>query len=230
MFFDIFSLIILIIFAIIGVKTGAAKAVCRLLSFLCALGLAVVASHFLAELVYSTFLRQTILDNIKSAVNSTSLSSASEKAAQLLMGFPTFVSNALAYFGVNDTGLTSVIESHSVAGAESMLKTPVVGVISLVFFIILFVLLLFFLKKLFGGIAKLFRLPVIRVLDSTLGLVLGLAEGVLTIFVFALALKLLIPLTDGSCFVFNEAYIAQSWVFSLIYFGDFSLLVQGFIF
>ena len=51
MILDIFSLIIILLYAIIGVKTGAAKAVCRLLSVVVSFLLAVFISHFLAELV-----------------------------------------------------------------------------------------------------------------------------------------------------------------------------------
>lgn len=230
MIYDIVSLIIIIVFVIIGVKSGAAKAICRLLSLVFSFILAVFLSHFLAELVYNTFIKQTIIDNISSVVNDSALSTAAEKAQGIMDSLPLVLSNSLSYFGVSSASLTSMLTSSQVNSIESVIMTPIVGVISIVFFIILFVLLLFVLKRVFRGISKIFRLPLIRVIDSAFGFVLGILEGVLAVSVLAFALKLVIPLTGGDLFILNEAAVADSMFFSLLYFGGLSSLVQGFIF
>lgn len=230
MIFDIISLIIIVIFAIIGVKTGAARAVCRLLSVVCSLLLAVFLSHFLAELVYNAFIKQTIIDNVSSVVNDAALTTTADKAAELLASFPSVLTNSLSYFGVTQASVASMFDSSAVSGIEGLIMTPVVGVISIVFFVILFILLLFVLRKVFSGISRIFRLPLIRVVDSILGFVLGIVEGALAVYLLALVIKLVIPLTGGDLFIFNEAYVADSLLFSLFYFGGLSSLVQSFIY
>lgn len=230
MILDIISLIIIIIFAIIGVKTGAAKAVCRLLSVVCSFLLAFFLSHFLAELVYNAFIKQTIIDNISKVVNDTALTTTADKAAELLASFPALLSNSLSYFGVTEAKVSSMFDTSAVSSIEGVIMTPVVGVISIILFVVLFILLLFILKKVFRGISKIFRLPLIRVVDSALGFVLGIFEGVLAVYLAAFALKLIIPLTGGDLFILNEAYVADSMLFSLFYFGSLTSLVQGFIF
>lgn len=230
MILDIISLIIIVIFAIIGVKTGAAKVVCRLLSVVCSLLLAVFLSHFLAELVYNAFIKQTIIDNISKVMNDTALTTTADKATELLATFPAVFTNSLSYFGVTEAKVTSMFDDSAVSSIEELIMTPVVGVISIIFFVILFVLLLFLLKKVFGGISKIFRLPLIRVVDSVIGFVLGLVEGALAVYLLALVLKLIIPLIGGDLFILNEAYVSDSIFFSLFYFGGLSSLVQGFIY
>lgn len=230
MIYDIISLIIIIVFVIIGVKSGAAKAICRLLSLISSFLLAVFLSHFLAELVYNAFIKQTIIDNISTVINDSALSTAAEKAQGIIDSLPLVLSNSLSYFGVSSVNLTTMMTSSQVNSIESVIMTPVVGVISIIFFIILFVLLLFVLKKVFRGISKLFRLPLIRVIDSAFGFLLGIIEGVLAVSILAFALKLIIPLTGGNLFILNEATVADSMFFSLLYFGGLSSLVQGFIF
>lgn len=230
MILDILSLIIILVFAIIGIKTGAAKVICRLLSVVIAFLAAVFLSHFLAELVYNTFIRQTIIDNISKVVNDSALSTAADKAAGLLGGLPMVLSNSLAYFGVTEVKLSSMFDTSAVESIEGVIMTPVVGVISIVFFVILFILLLFLLKKVMGGISKIFRLPLIRVVDSAFGFVLGLFEGLLVVYILAFLLKLVIPLTGGDLFILNEVYVADSIFFSLLYFGGLTSVVQSFIY
>ncbi|MBR3988689.1 MAG: CvpA family protein [Clostridia bacterium] len=230
MILDIFCLIVIIVFAVIGIKTGAAKVIFRLLSVICAFVAALFLSHFLAELVYNVFIRHTIIDNISNVVNNTALSTASEKSAELLSSLPVLLSNSLDYFGFTEAKLTEMFSTSAVTGIEGAIMTPVVGAISIVFFVILFLVLLFVFKKLFGGISKIFRLPFIRVVDSLLGFVLGLSEGILVLCVLAFVLKLIIPLTGGSVYIINETYISESYIFSLFYFGGFISLAQSFIY
>lgn len=230
MILDIFCLIIVVVFAIIGIKTGAAKVVFRLLSVVCAFVLSLFLSHFLAELVYNVFIKQTITDIISKVVNDTALGTAQQKASELLGSLPALLANSLEYFGISEAKVTDMFNTSAVSGIEGAIMTPIVGVISIIFFVVLFLLSLFVFKKIFGGVSKIFRLPFIRVVDSLLGLVLGVLEGIMTICLFAFVLKLVIPLTGSNVYVINEAYISESFVFSLFYFGGINSFVQSFIY
>ena len=230
MILDVISLLIILLFVIIGIKTGAAKAVCRLLSVVSAFLLAFFISHFLAEFVYNAFIKQTIINNVSTVVNDPTMATAVEKATGFLASLPLFLTNSLAYFGVNESKVSELFGTSAVSAVEEVVMTPVVGVISIVFFIILFIVLLFLLNKVFGAVAKLFRLPLIRVVDSVLGLVLGLFEGLLAVYILAFAFKLIIPLTGGELFIINEAYVSESMFFSLFYFGGLNTIIQSFIY
>lgn len=230
MIYDIVSLIVIVVFAIIGAKKGAAKVFFNLLSYVAAFVASVLLSHFLAEIVYNAFLKQTITDNITSVINDASVTTASEKAAEFLSTLPAFFANAFSYFGTSADSFTAMFTDSAVSGIEAVVMTPIVGIISLILFIILFAVLLFVFKKLFGAIAKLFRLPLINVADTIVGLVFGILEGILAVYIMAFLIRLIIPLTGGDVLFFNETYVADSVFFSLFYFGGLSTVVQGFVY
>lgn len=230
MIFDILTLIIIVVFAIVGFKTGAAKVIARLLALVCAFVLSLFLSHFLAELVYNTFIRQAVMDNITKVINDSALASASDKATALLEGLPELLSNSLVYFGIDNARIASLFDVKAAEKIQSLIMTPVVGVISIILFIILFIILLFLLKKVFSFVAKVFRLPVIRVIDSAVGLVFGLLEGGFAVYILAFLLRLAIPLTGGELYILNEAYVSSSYVFSMFYFGTLNSFVQSFIY
>lgn len=230
MIFDIISIIFLLVFAVIGAKTGAAKAFARFFSFILAFTAAAFLAHFIAQVIYSAFIKTAIISNINSVINDAGLTTASQKAAELFSGFPVVFANILTYFGISQLSLTSMLDAGAVNSIEGLFMTPVVAVISIILFIILSGILLFVVRKLMFLVAKLFRLPVIRIVDSVLGLFVGLLEGMLLVFVFAMAIKLAIPFTSGNLLVLNEEYISESYFFSIIYFGNFSDIVQNFVF
>lgn len=231
MILDIITLVIILVFAIIGIKTGAAKAVCRLLAVAVSLAFSVFLSHFLAELVYNAFIKQTIMEKISEVISDSSMTTAAQKASGILSSMPMFLSNSLAYFGVTEAKVAQIFNASSAAeGIEEVIMTPIVGVISLVLFILLFFVLLFILRKIFGAVSKIFRLPVIRIADSVAGFALGLIEGVLVVCVLAFSLKLIMPLSGGNIFILDEAYISESYIFSFFYFGGIISFVQSFIY
>ena len=230
MIYDIISLIIILVFAIVGARKGAAKVFFNLLSYVAAFLTSVFLSHFLAEVVYNTFIKQTITNNITNVIHDSNLATASEKASEFLSALPAFFANAFSYFGISTDSFSAMFTDSAVSGIEGVVMTPVVGVISLILFIILFVILLFLFKKLFGAIAKIFRLPIINIADTIVGMAFGILEGLLAVCMIAFLLKLLIPLTGGDILFFNETYIADSVFFSFVYFGGLFSLVQEFIY
>ena len=108
MLFDIISLIIIIISLIIGFKTGAAKVIGRLFSLVISFLCAVFLSHILASFIYTTFIQAAVINNITEVANNSALTTASQKASELLSGFPIIFANIMSYFnndGVCDNEL-----------------------------------------------------------------------------------------------------------------------------
>ncbi len=230
MLFDIISLIIIVISLIIGFKTGAAKVIGRLFSLVISFLCAVFLSHILASFIYTTFIQAAVINNITEIANNSALATASQKANELLSDFPIIFANIMSYFNVTESSVTDLYNSSAMNTIENAVMTPVVAVISLILFLILFGLILFLVRKLINLIVKLFRLPVIRVLDSAVGLFIGLMEGLILIYILAIAVSIAIPFTGGNLYFLNEGYINSSYVFSLIYNGEIVNSLQNFIF
>ena len=230
MILDIITLIIIIIFMIIGLKKGAAKIFGSFFSVLISFAASVVLSHLLASIIYSTFIQAAIIKNINSVANDVGLVTASQKASELFSAFPAFVSNILAYFNVNEGVIADLFNTSAINNIESAFMAPVVAVISLILFLILFGFILFITKKLINLIVKIFRLPVIRILDSIVGMCIGVVEGALIIYILAMLISIIIPFTSGELYILNEKYINDSYVFSLIYNGNIVSDIQNFVF
>lgn len=230
MFYDIIFLIIIVIFAIIGFTCGFSKILRRVFSVVCAFFLTLFAAHYLAELIYNVFMRSAVISNINSAVHQSGLDNALDKAGQLLSSFPAFLTNVFEYFEITQSSLASLINDSATESIESLFMTPIVGLMSVLIFILLFGFIFFLCSKLFKAVFKLFRLPVIRILDSVAGLLFGIIEGLIVVYIFTLLLRIIIPLTDGEWLFINESYIKESFVFSKLYFGGIINFFQSTVF
>ncbi|MBE6794913.1 MAG: hypothetical protein E7532_08280 [Ruminococcaceae bacterium] len=230
MLYDILFLIIAVLFTIIGAKCGFSRFLSRLISVIAAFFISLIVAHLLAELIYSAFIRGSIISNINSASQSLGVSSALDSAGKLLSAFPEFLANTFAYFGIDQTSLAALFTDSALESIEQLLKTPIVGLITIILFILLFGLILFLCSKLFGALFKVLKLPVIRIFDTLAGGACGLLEGLLIVYIITLTLKLIIPLSDGQWMFINESYIAESLVFSKLYFGGITNFLQSTIF
>lgn len=230
MILDIVSLILIIIFIIIGIKKGAAKVISGFAAAIASFVISIFGAHFLSTLVYNLFFKQTIISNINSIINNPKLSSSTDKADAFLNSFPAMFNNIFDYFDTKEENLANWFKMSSVDKIENLIKAPITGIISIIFFILIFIIMFFLLNKLFGLLAKVFRLPVIRVVDSLFGFFLGALEGILAVYFIVLIFRLLIPLTGNEVFLFNEEYVYSSYFFSRLYSGGLTSFLQSFLF
>lgn len=237
MIFDIASLIVIVAFVIVGIKTGAAKILIRLISYVLSAVLSGIIAHFLADFIYNTFIKSYVISNIESALADTGINTVAEKTANIMSSIPFVFSNVLGYFGFADSNVENVLKAGESSAAESIAQSleqiimpAFVGVISVLLAILLFGILFFIIKKLLRVVEKFFRLPIIKIVDSFAGALLGCAEGMMILYFAVLIIKLLIPLSGGSWPVVNEEYIRESLFFSYLYFGNLTTFVQNLVF
>ena len=230
MLFDIISLIIIIVFLIIGYKVGAAKVIGRFAALVFAFISAVCLSRLLANFIYYAFIHKAVLNNITSIANDSGLATAAQKTNELLSSSPAFFANILSYFNINDASFSALFNESAISSIENAFMVPVVAIISLILFIILFGVILFLSRKLVKILVKLFRLPLIKVFDSAIGLIFGLIEGILIIYILAITVSIIIPFTNGNVYILNEEYINKSLVFTFIYSGNIVSFLQNLFF
>lgn len=230
MILDIVSLVIILIFIVAGIKNGAAKVISGFAAAIASFVVSIFGAHFLSMLVYNLFFKQTIISNINSIISNPKLVTAAEKADAFLSSVPGMFNNAFDYFDTTEANLVNWFQSSSVDKIENLIKAPITGIVSVITFILIFALVFFLLKKLFGLLAKVFRLPVIRVVDSLFGFFLGALEGILAVYFIVLIFRLLIPLTGNRLFLFNEEYVSCSYFFSRLYSGGLTSFLQSFLF
>lgn len=90
-----------------------------------------------------------------------------------------------------------------------------------VVFFVIFVLVNVILRILTSVLKLVNKLPVIGKVNSLLGLVLGLAEGLFAVFVVCLITRMIVSLGGANSILFNQAAIDSTFVFKWFYNFDF---------
>ena len=224
MIFDLILLVIITIFVIIGVKRGFAAALIGIvISFVSYLAAAWVGRS-LAKLFYENIIYPAIRGSIVDAVDklATGVVGTVDEAARTL---PGWLSGILSLSGkaldIDASGVTADISDTAINAVDTTARPMIVGFISVLLTIILFLLFCVLLKWIFKKpILKLFELPVINKVNMALGGVLGFLEGFLAVCMLAALLKLVLPYIDSQTSFLNESTIYNSFIFYHIYSGN----------
>lgn len=183
---DIIIIIIAVLFLLLGIKRGAA----RTLLNLAAVGAGAVIAHFLAsriaEAVYTGFFRQTVLNNLESAVAQKGAQFAAQNSIDALPDQLRAITGFFTgMFGVKPEDIQGrLVPSSNVTGEivrsiEQPLAQFCIGVLTVLFTIILFFVLVMIFKLLIRLILGFFEIPVIRQVNKILGAIIGAAEGLI---------------------------------------------------
>ena len=219
---DIAVAVLLILFALIGVRRGFIKSVVRLLGFVLSVVAAAVASMPVAQYVYEAFFYSPIKAMVSQKVQegvATAATGLSEQVTAVLSSLPKGVQSLLAMYGTDGNGFSGAAQT-----GEALVTTVMDGVITplctallqVIVFLVLF-LVLFLLIRLLGKLLdKVFSsLPLIKQINGLLGGLLGFAEGVLVLFVLCYALQLYMTLTGENSLLTAEQLNATrllSWL------------------
>lgn len=227
MILDAIIVIIVLFFAFIGLKRGIAKTIYGLLCLAIAGILAYLSGKLLAEFVYNNFILNSITESVNSSFAASSVNSG-KVSESVFTAIPGVFTALLSGMGINQKGFASSIDSASdftksatMTAVDKVISPVLTSVLSIGFTILLFIVFMLILRFLIGRkILKLFKLPVIKWVNSLLGFVLGLAEG---------AVLVIIGITVLSAFSFfqnspviSKELIDSSYIFSLIYNWNFS--------
>ncbi len=105
---------------------------------------------------------------------------------------------------------------------NNFVRPNCIVVIRTVAFVLIFSIV-FAVMRLIASAAKLIdKIPIVGDINSLLGGAAGLLEGILMLFVFCLATRLIVSVFDGDVMMFNQETIDKTIIFKRIY--DFSFL------
>ena len=94
-------------------------------------------------------------------------------------------------------------------------------VIRSIVFVVIYILVVGILKFITSASKLIDKIPVIGDINSFLGGIAGAFEGILMVFIFCLATRLIISLFDGGTLIFNQETIDKTFLFKRIYNFDF---------
>lgn len=190
MIVDIIIIAIVVLFVIIGVKRGLAKTILNLAGLVLTAVSAYYISSFLSQLFYDMFIKQTVITNTQQIIEQNGIdyavSNCLEAVPQWVNGIISFIVGA---FGIslnefqNQITVPANISSSASQVIESVLAPVVTSVLSIILVIILFIIILIIVKKLVKLVLRIFNIPVIKQINQFLGGIVGLAEGLLIVFI-----------------------------------------------
>lgn len=186
---DIIIIAVIVLFTLIGVKRGLAKTILNLAGLVLTAVSAYYLSSFLSQLIYDSFLKQTVITNIEQIIEQNgldyALSNCLEAVPQWINGILSFI---VGIFGIslnefqNQLSVPSNVVSSTSQVVESAVAPVVTSVLTILLIIVLFIIILIIVKKLVRLALKVFNIPVIKQINKFLGGVFGLAEGLLIVF------------------------------------------------
>jgi len=221
MILDIFVVIILLLSMFIGYKRGASKTVLSLLFSILAFVAATVLGDLLATEIYDRFISEAILSNVSGYASSAD-SLAVAPTVDSLPSFVQFIVNITGF--ESDSSFVDAVNSAKDTVAftvESVLQPLVHSVLSFVITLVLFIIIkliirLFVLKP----ICSVFKLPVLRHLDSIAGMFIALLLGLLLITFLAFLLRLIAPTVENMPDILSQQTIYNSYIFKHFYNGN----------
>lgn len=88
-------------------------------------------------------------------------------------------------------------------------------------FVVIFILVNIILRVITAAAKLINKIPVIGKVNSVLGLVLGLAEGIFAVFVVCLVIRFVVSVSSANSILFNQSAIDSTFLFKTFYNFDF---------
>lgn len=104
---------------------------------------------------------------------------------------------------------------------DNMIKPECMLVIRTIAFAAIFILAGIALKIVVSVTGLVTKIPVLNKVNAFLGLVLGLIEGLIVVFVVCLATRVIVSLTSANSILFNQTAIDSTFLFKIFYNFDF---------
>lgn len=184
---DIIIIAIIVLFIVIGVKRGIARTILGIIGLFVTYAAANIMSEWLSQLIYNSFLEETVIENINFYMDSYGLSYLIDNSMTVL---PEWISWLVSLFGGGSENVSRCVlqtDDFSSGNASRVIsetiETMTVSAIKVILMIILFIVIFILVKKLVRLVSKVFKAPVLKQINCFFGGVLGAVNGVLFVWI-----------------------------------------------
>lgn len=186
---DLILVVIFAAFVFTAVKKGFVLSLLEFVAVILALVLAYSFSPKVAEAAYDGFVEESIIEVIETKIDeNVSLTETATQTQVLLDAIPDFLITSAESMGVSIDSIKSEIadsdftsENIATQLVQKIAKPIIIGALTAQAFILLAVIFIFVLKILAQFIAKIFKLPILKTLNKSLGGVLGACKGLIVV-------------------------------------------------
>lgn len=203
--------VILILLACVlwGYHRGFVKTAVKTIGCVAAIVLAFIFSSVVAETVFDMVIEKPLKEYTSEQVIDTAGEAIETQVEHIMADLPEWTKTVLSQMGY-DTAQDVLEQWEPDADAtaadlvDNLIRPPLVAVLRLIAFLILFLVLMVVVSLLSKVAKQIFRLPVLRQFDKTLGIVTGAIQGVLWVFGLVTALQLYVSLTASDAVITQE--------------------------
>ena len=221
MIFDVIVILIFVALIALNVFRGAARALARFIATLVSYLGAAAIGQWLSLLAYNSFVRPKMEKAVTNAVSGVS----TDAAENIISALPSWLTGIVDLKAEDLTNTLSGPISNAtgtIAEAVNTAVKPVAcGILTFFITIIAFLFLMIILQRiLVKPLVRLFRFPVLNVVNRVGGAVIGLIDAVLLVCMLAYLTKLIIVNVGSNSSWFNESTINNSFIFYHFYSGN----------
>lgn len=209
-------IVCILLFLAIGIHRGFAKSLVGLIGTIAAVVLAVGLSGVVAQWVYSSFFQPSLMQSLQEAVGTANSQAA---ARDVLAALPDWASQLLQDNGVTVPALAGILAQGgegAVITAEAVISPVMIQLLRMVAVVVLMVVFGIVVSILARVIGQIFRLPLLRQIDSLLGAAAGLLQGAIFCVLVCLVLQLWITATPDDQNPGLRASVEQSAVYQTV--------------
>ncbi len=193
---DLILVAIAVFIIIKGWRRGLVKSIIGLVCDAVAIVVAYALTPTVAEWLCKSVFLEKISASIDATVRSAASTSAGTDVSQFLSKIPETLAGMLEKFNIEGESFQNFIKGMKETGDEAVNKVsdfiakPTAYIISnAIAFILIFIVALILLRLISKLILLLFKAPIIRTADRTAGLIFGIVNALIVVWVLSLALK-----------------------------------------
>lgn len=223
---DIIILAVVAFFIVLSAKRGFVKTLIGFLGTFAALILSVVGSWVVSDLVYGNFIKPDIESKLESAFSESSENLGTtaliiNSAVNVLPDYIVSMAESENRFSDlekedNLGKLTTSASSAAEIITETVVKPCVTGIIQSVSMMVLFIIGIIAVKLISNAMSSLFSGKLLGGVNSFLGGVIGLPEGLLFAIVFTWVIGYLVGVTETGIFGLTETVTDETYIFKII--------------
>lgn len=222
--YDVALILILAIIIFLGYKRGFIRTVVSLVGYVVSAVLAFLVSQPIANFIFDAFFRNSAIDMISAEVNKIS---AGQTVPQLLdtaiAAIPEKITAlASGYVNIDEVKQTILASAPTAGDLSVTVVDQVIGpiatlVMQTAIFFVLFLVFCIVVKLITRALKIVDKLPVVGQANAVLGLLVGIVQAVVFLFLFTCVIALIVQLSGNQLEYINQDVIDKTYIFRLLY-------------
>ena len=213
---DIGAVIIIMMCIYVSASRGFIRTVISLLSYFISAVAAKSLSPISAEYIYEQIVRDSIIIAINNKLGD-SIETGREAIARLTDSLPEMLKQYIQVPGISLADIPAYMNASEIIEqiVEEALREPVITLLQNLLFMLIFSVVLFFLRRFSYLFNSIYKIPVIGPVNTLLGGIAGVLQGVVIMFICALIANLVVFLTGNTLFWLNNSIFDSTFIWRI---------------